>query len=451
MKKGLFFILLQIAFVLYLTGMFRLPVLVLGSVQYVTYVFTLFFSVFLFFNRNTLKIILGKKLVYFYVILVVVFPIIISLFHLVLGFYPDLFELYRILGLRVAQAILFLSAIVYVYKYGQDTCLNLISSIIWILLSVFVLEYLFPNFFLLLGSYIGDARENVLYLIENEWATTVRVAGFYFNPNAASFAIVTIFSLAYNKRDTNLFMLFLLFYLQCVFIFLTGSRGTLLFMPIALYFTSVAISRKLIIQGVEKMLAYCVIPMIAILTLTFIVLSFMVASTHLHREASFRILSERMVLLFEGGEISKDHSLTTRLHAQEQYAEKIIQNPIIGYGQYYTKFLRKQVGEFTHVSHNWYLETIFQYGIVYFFVFLMYLGFLYYTAIKKKWVGNYGFNSVAYLMTAFLFIGLTNSNTFEYRYFTIIIGFVVGFLLIKNPCIDCSKSEFFSSEIKLSR
>lgn len=434
-KFGFGIILLQLVFVMQLTGLFRFPVILFGDLQIVTYLFTLFFIGYILLNLKVFQKIVSRPLVYLWIVLSLLLPLALSLMHLVIGYYPDIFAMYRKLGLRLSQLAIFLGAVIFAYKYGLNHVQKTGFMAVITICIIFAFEYTNPNAFLFLQAFFSDARGDIQYLIDSNWLKTIRASGFYFNPNAASFALTLIFIPVYISKNVNILRVLTLFFIQCVLLILTGSRGALFFIPVALLFLSRMISKQLIKKKFEKFLALSLIPFfVATLGILFLVF-ITVFSAFAEQNEIISGLVDRLAFFTEGNfdqNIAQDRSLNLRLEAQKEYIGLIGENPLLGYGYYYTTFLRREMDVLSHVSHNWFLEAMFQNGIIYMIFILVFLWSLWVTSRRKNWSNTYNFDAIGYIIATMLFFGLVNSNILEYRFFAVIFGFLVGLLLKKQ-------------------
>lgn len=353
------------------------------------------------------------------------FPFAFVIIHMCLGNY-DNSELFRENGLIITQLFILCSTTILIYKGGLKylTVIGLFTFII--IAFTFYLDYSFPFIFRILKNYIyeGSSKLDISYFDDFQLQ---RAAGFYFNPNAAGFALLNSMGLLIpyfiSKRSIFKFFLFTVVYI--LLIFLTGSRGTMLSIPIITFLVIIMI--KQVLRKKEKFsfhLTNFSIVFVGVFIVLFFIGSYLTLYNQL-KESKLSLLAKRIELFLPNSDVDveKDVSISHRLNSQKRYLTEIIKSPILGYGSTHFNILREKNPDIIK-SHNLYFEITYMYGVGYLLFYLFCLALTFYYGINSKdVVTRY---TLTFLSTVVFIAGMSNSSILDYRFFSASLGCIIG-------------------------
>lgn len=227
---------------------------------------------------------------------------------------------------------------------------------------------------------------------------TTRTASIYYDPNFYANIIGCGFSIVAVRNDVNKKIKFLVLSVIAYSIYLSGSRGTLLSLALAIFLYIVIFSNLKIYKK--------------IIVLFLLLITGIQGYMYLDSVDYFRT--------YQGS--------NNRLDMWEWAFEKIISSPIIGYGYGSIATLLSSSG-FTNAStHNSFVDYAFSYGLICLILYLNLIFKVIYRAIKNRIVGP--------VLLTVLFM-LINSNTILYSFggvgfSSIILTIFLGVLNFKN-------------------
>ena len=239
-----------------------------------------------------------------------------------------------------------------------------------------------------------------------------RTASIYYDANFYANIIGCGFSIVAVRNDVNKKIKFLVLSVIAYSIYLSGSRGTLLSLALAIFLYIVIFSNLKIYKKI------------------IILFLFLIAGI----QGYMYLDSADYFRTYQGS--------NNRLDMWEWAFEKIISSPIIGYGYGSIATLLSSSG-FTNAStHNSFVDYAFSYGLICLIIYLYLIFKIIYRSIRNKLVGP--------ILLAVLFM-LFNSNTILYSFggvgfSSIILTVFLGVLNFKNMTIMRYKLIYASND-----
>lgn len=407
---------------LHLTELFRFTLFV-GVPLSVMAALTVFFLGLHFLVNITVFSKLPNKLVFgVFFTLMLGMPVALMPYH-VFSSYMSYGQLVRVFANNLLFLLLACSTFILVVKYSYGCTRRWFYVMLGFILVGFALNYIDPGLFYALKLAIWGIEKNIEGL---EYASVERVGGFYLKSTHASASLVMMLPVGIYFLTKESFIRALLTYLFFLtLIFLTGSRSGLVIVlflaiffvvPFFEFFRKKFKARK--IQSIE--LGSVFLPGALVL-----VIGVMVSASFLIPQTQRTALLKRAETLLSIDEITGARSMGQRTGAQLIYLEKIIDNPLFGYGATYREALRRS-GEFTFSSHNTYIEMTFFYGVAY----LLLLLFMIILLMSNKWkhtiVGVPGMNYMQLFGACLLLYCLFANTILQNRTFCFVLGVLLG-------------------------
>ena len=360
-------------FVVQVSDLFRLPLLVGVSLSIVAGVTLVITTVYLLLHLPIVKFLFRKLVVQLLFAIKVVVPVVLGVLHSLQGFL-NLSGFIRPFLLNVMFFNLFLCAVIVCYKWNLSKIKWLLASIVVIVLAGLGANYAYPEFFYGIKLAVWGVEKDLSNLDLDD---IQRTAGFYLKSTSASASMLLLYPATVIVFGKKIMPLAVSYLLLLVAVFLTGARSgiaiTLMLSPIILISIMRFVNYKFQMRPQGSVnFGLLLIPL-------FVGLFGLIGSFAIASAESFNLtsLSERLATLTTVSSIKNDDSLNQRSEAQGKYLNFIAQQPLTGFGPTHSKTLKER-GELWLSSHNTYIEGSFQYGILFFLLFLMLVGVLLY-------------------------------------------------------------------------
>lgn len=316
-------------------------------------------------------------------------------------------ELYiRELTLNLFYLLLFMNGYL-VYGFRSKKFLLNISLLITAFAAV--ISIIEPRLFLPLMQ-LTESREGY-------WG---RAFGLYLQPNSLAFSTLLILLSLYviHKNSSNLLLYFVS--MSSMVVLLSGSRTS--------YFCLLIIG-LILIYGEAKnreinLKLYLSKFFLVLSTLLFTVIVYFNSSDTFQDSDLLNrvnIVSE----VFEGKflDVDNDKSIISREKKQEPFVKAIKLSPLIGYG-----FGAQQYTSFDGSSHNTYMDVMFQGGIVYLIIYLLFILAVFFKAKRAR--VNLSYKTPIYsLLFIILFYGFFSNTVIQSRPLYFVSGFLISYLV----------------------
>lgn len=418
--------------ILYLTELFRFFIILGIPLNLVAVLFISILSIFCISNRNLIKIMIKNKSAKTFTFLLLFFPIIIGLFHLILNF-SSINNQVRPIGNQFLYLLLFYSTLIIGWKYELKIIFKwIINPTVLIVVCGLLYNYVNPAIFIKLKlAILGFEKE----ISSDDLSQVERVSGFYLKSTYASICLIPLLFFTFNSEKIysnrrNLFTLCMII----ILLFITGSRSALIFILFSLYFMNKLMAKSIYQSGLKDFKKSRKISNILIIFFFLGAFLGLEAVSSYLSEKGYEVIGNRLNSITSFEKISNDRSVNQRLDAQTFYLQKIIENPIFGYGQNYMDDLRKTQELLS--SHNSYLENTFRYGIIYLIIFFLFMFYLWKSRERKLFESRFHFDFLG-LLTVFLFISSFSSNTLlENKTVIILLGISFGLSIFDSKSIN---------------
>jgi len=392
----------------------------------VTPVITFVSLIYILLNWKYLSLLKNSILIKSWILLIAIIPYLFVVIHICLDNYNTA-EIFRENGLVFTQLVLFCSSAILILKGGLKY-LTIIGFIIFGIIAItFYLDYTFPFVFRLLKSYIYNGT-STLDASSFEDYQLQRASGFYFNPNAAGFALLNSFALLfpYLVKKRSFIISFILSICFVILIFLTGSRGTMLSIPIVIFLITMFVKNLLQTKNNFSLkFANFSILFIGVFLVVFFISSYLLLYNQL-KDSKLSSLAKRIEVFIPNSDtnLNNDRSISHRLESQQRYLRAIIKSPILGYGSTHFNLLRKTEPDIVK-SHNLYFEITYMYGIFYLLFYIFCIGLTFYYGISANNIMS-GYTLMLFSLVLFI-AGVSNSSIINYRFFVSTLGALIGF------------------------
>ena len=369
---------------------------------------------------------LSVKPALWFLLLFVVIPIVTTA-------YAPLREL-RYIGYTTNSGMIFIVTGIWIIKYGWVSFSKIILLSWGVCISGIVLSYFAPAVFeqvaLIQEQAAGGA--NSWSVVDIAESSQSRAFGFYMQSNRAGHAVIMhlLVLLPFLLHDRSYWRIVLLA-VSFGAVLLTGSRGgflVLLFLSNILFFYEFknGVRTK---HGISPGIA--ALPRYVLLVGTSALVGFFIITVSIQSdllEAGSSSATRIFESLFSGEyDIAVDSSVQARLHTQEIFISRILENPILGRGHYSTEW-GKYHGIIPISAHNMYLNLAYQYGIPVMLGCYALLFYLLFSREAKAVVEHFRFNPVFMLVFVLCTYSFISTTAFDLRIFPAVISFFLVML-----------------------
>lgn len=422
-------IIVSLIFILYLTELFRFSVLFGISLSSWAAISTFALLIYILKNSKKFVAVYHLKSVKFICWFLLIVPLLFVPIHLYTGFIK-IDETIRVLGNSLLYTLLLLSAIIFGSKFSIKMVKKriIIPSAIIACFGLFY-NYIDPVLFLNLKFRILGAD---LISESADLSQVQRVGGFYLKSTYAASCIIPLFFFLFPSKKINSIKK-ILFYLSItsVLVFVTGSRSMIIFMVLSLVFIRKALIDVLSQNNYNSIDSRKIsnLSIIIILICSLIAIFYIADSL---KDTNYERLGERVLSLTSFQEISEDNSVNERANAQLYYLDKIIKNPIVGYGPVYMGNLIEKTEDLL-TSHNAYLENTLRYGIFYLILFFFMIYRIMHSKLKSQFRKHYFFDFIGFLIIYILYSSFASNTIWENKVIFIVLGLSLGLSYSMNP------------------
>ena len=378
---------------------------------------------YLFINASELRNILRYKLVFYWILLVLVIPSLMMMLHCLSG-YMNLEEFFYWLFYSAHFGLLMVGTVILVgrlnSRYFKFVYVLCVCSVVFGFI-INIVNYDFVRQVLLFTG-------NAIYAQEDLF----RIMGFFQHPNAAALSILSYFIIImmfYPARENGRVKKVALIFMMFSLIAITGSRTMILLVVIiALMYLWTTIFRsvgngtevKLVIPILDIFGWFLVVVSLFILLPAFSSVDFGVNALNRVVERSRTIIS--LLSLSSGG----DDSLSYRIEIIPVYFEFILKNPLLGVGpQFVTDRLADST--FANVSQNAFVEWSLKYGIGYAFFYLYVLYSTYRTASRLERCNSILSDGMKMFVALLVMVSFSINDLFWYRSIVVSVGVLLGY------------------------
>ena len=404
--------------ILIITEATNLAASAIGSYQAVSLVILALTVIYLIINIGRVILLLTNGYVFTWLILLLIWPL---LTIPLAGIFDE-----RRLALQIFYFSLFMSSIVLYEKKGWNFIRNIMIASLAVTAAGVFISLLKPELF----SFAASAQKN--------WGDSVdfkgRAFGFYLQPNRAANAVtfIVICCMA-GQRSKSIYIQLLPLLIGFAIIALTGSRGGavvyVIVLSICLLYKSRYYNRFITQSAGLSYLRKASVPLIVCV----IVIGAGLASYSAYQVRSGlsdQSLVDRFTSLFSisnesGDSLSDDMSVTSRFRVKKQAVVIIAQKPILGHG--FDAMQRyKRIGKLDLSTHDMYLKTIMEYGIIYFVVYAWMITYLYFNRNRKMMSAALGSNIVTQFIACLLLSSLIINTIDTSKLYCFVLGAIVS-------------------------
>lgn len=289
--------------------------------------------------------------------------------------------------------------------------------------------------FLLYGMYFNlivgaitmafpDLLQNFSKIVGAKETYYGRAVGFYLQPNGFGLATILIYILSSFLYPKTYIAKFLF---PCAFtVLITGSRSSLVIFIaiIGLQYAANFLSKRGDKNQQKKIMK---MSMISLGLLTGMIIIFLNSS--LQKNQKLKQLTERLEFYITAVQqlekLDKDQSANDRDIYQNRYKERIAKNPVFGYGFGIQKN-DVQNGVLIGSSHNEYLSVLYQGGILYLSLYLLFILCIIITTIHMHRINYSVYITLASFTFYIILYGFLINTMFNQRLIYLFLGLIVA-------------------------
>lgn len=332
-------------------------------------------SIYLLSEIGLIVKVLHKKAVAYWILVTVFIPIVLLLFHYVLGYIaPDNFV--RRIGLILYYAIIFLASIIAAIRSSVKVYLFFVAVII-LMAAGFIFSLMYP--FLTHTIQQSFVAEDMAMSGHKWW----RSSGFFANPNnAALTSVIAIIGLIVVKNHCFEILRHFLIGMAFCLVFFTGSRTSivaLFILIIVILLSSFFNKRKYRIRLNKFLIGFA--SLIIILLTSYLAISSLAGSNMAVERTVDRVTAIPNLLVTQSE--TTDGSMHIRISQLTSYVNQVLSHPIIGRSPQVLRELTDK-GNFSHASQNSWINWSLSYGIIYAVLIALLLGCLLRSSVKHN-------------------------------------------------------------------
>lgn len=381
---------------------------------------------YLFIHGRELLDIIKFRLVFYWILLVLVIPTLMMILHFFSG-YMNFEELFYWMFFSAHFGFLMLGVIVLVGQLDSRYFKFLYIACVFSVIFGFVVNLVNYDFIRQVLLFTG----NKMVVQESLY----RIMGFFQHPNLAALSVILYFVILmgfFPAKENSLLMKNVLVLMMIFLVVITGSRTSTLLAVVVMFMYLWPVVFNVVRHGAVLKLIFPVPQIIGWISViaSLLMLLPMLANVDFGIDALNRVMvrySSIVDILSQSS--AGDASLDFRMEIIPVYFEFILEKPFIGFGPQFVVD-RLADGVFFHVSQNALIEWSLKYGVIYSFFFIYVLFATYSTACKLSVYNSRLSSGLKMFIILIVAVSFSINDLFWYRSVVVSIGVLLGYYCV---------------------